>query len=120
MLCSSSRLVVLYALIPLILRQHIVSGQSDTSVPADADPAAGDDPGMSSVADVGNATAAAALDSPTSTVDASGAAATAPPGNASVPTEQPPTPDYESLMEPYYLFRQRFLGTDVSRTSTLF
>lgn len=29
-------------------------------------------------------------------------------------TAQPETPDYESLLEPFYLFRQRFMGTDVS------
>lgn len=28
--------------------------------------------------------------------------------------QQPTTPNYESLMEPYYLFRQRFTGSDVS------
>lgn len=30
-----------------------------------------------------------------------------------------PTPNYESLMEPYYLYRQRYLGTEVSSPSHL-
>jgi hypothetical protein len=33
---------------------------------------------------------------------------------------QPPTPAYDDLMEDYYLFRQRFLGSDVSVVSSFF
>jgi hypothetical protein len=64
----------------------------------------------------------AAEEGTTSTVGGSAPTATAPvSGNASAaaPTGQPPTPNYESLMEPYYLFRQRFLGTDVSLPQSL-
>lgn len=125
--------MVFCALLPVLLRSHLVSGQG-MPVPANADSAAqdngdtaeaaADEPATSLPDPLGAIDTAtnAAEEGTTSTVGGSVPTATASgTGNASgaAPTEQPPTPNYESLMEPYYLFRQRFLGTDVSLPRSL-
>ena len=130
-LTTTSRVMVFCALLPVLLRSHFVNGQG-MPVPANADVAAQDtgdtadtaanEPATSLPDPLGATDTAtdAAEEGTTSTVGGSAPTATASAlGNASgaAPTGQPPTPNYESLMEPYYLFRQRFLGTDVSLPS---
>ncbi|KAH8084585.1 hypothetical protein HD553DRAFT_350021 [Filobasidium floriforme] len=122
-LTTTSRVMVLCALLPVLLRSHLVNGQG-MPVPANADVAAQDTGETADTAANEPATSLpdpleatdTATDAPeegtTSTVGGSAPTATASAlGNASG-AGQPPTPNYESLMEPYYLFRQRFLGTD--------
>lgn len=109
-----SRLIALSAMISLLSQSHFVSAQSIPPLGGGAVDAQAE-MGMSTVAELPGGSSPA-TNAQTSTVDPSAAAPTAAAaGNTSIPTEQPPTPDYESLMEPFYLFRQRFLGTDVSR-----
>jgi hypothetical protein len=132
-LTTTSRVMVFCALLPVLLCSHLVNGQG-MPVPANADSAAQDTGDTADVAANEPATSLpdplgaidiatdAAEEGTTSTVGGSAPTATAPvSGNASAaaPTGQPPTPNYESLMEPYYLFRQRFLGTDVSLPQSL-
>ena len=91
----STQSLVICAILPLLLSMQTVSAQDTTTTNEEGQDAAA----VQTTLDAGTATA--------TTTDSSTAA------QPSL-TAQPATPDYESLMEPFYLFRQRFMGTDVS------
>jgi hypothetical protein len=101
---SLTRTMVLCAiLLPLTLHTQIVSAQQDVSDSAVTTTAV-EGRGTNVPASSERIQAATTLPTQTNTD----------PAPRTTSTAQPPTPDYESLMEPFYLFRQRYMGTDVS------
>jgi hypothetical protein len=92
----STQSLMICAILPLLLSMQIVSAQDATMTAEEGQDAAA----VQTTLDAAGTPTATTTDSST----------TAQPSL----TAQPETPDYESLMEPFYLFRQRFMGTDVS------